>query len=34
VSKVGKLPKEYLGPQKKQEAAVYFIQKIFGWIII
>jgi hypothetical protein len=25
VSKLGKLPEEYLGPQKKQKAAVYFI---------
>ncbi len=31
VSKLSKLPGEYLCPQKTQKAAVFFIQKIFGW---
>jgi hypothetical protein len=31
VSKLSKLSGEYICPQKTQKAAVFFIQKIFGW---
>jgi hypothetical protein len=30
-SKLSKLSREYLCPQKTQKAAVFFIRKIFGW---